>query len=147
MTLCTSCSSETPAAQPLAVPGEELDAGWRYELLQRLASREPPAASKSLFPRYAEGLSVGDLLWHKDVRQVYVALGRALVPAEYGVDGCTELIAGRLVDAACIYPEILEALYCSSFATEADFGVGSLILACIGPQLIVCGFFTVGPCA
>jgi hypothetical protein len=50
-----------PTTQPLALLGEKLNGGRRQKLLQRPASRVPPAPSKCFHLCYPEVLGVGDL--------------------------------------------------------------------------------------
>jgi hypothetical protein len=51
-----------------------------------------------------------DLLWNRNVRQVDIALVRALIPPEHGVDCCAELDAVGLVDAAGVHPKVSQSI-------------------------------------
>jgi hypothetical protein len=51
-----------------------------------------------------------------------------LVPAEHTIKSCVKLIIIPLVDITSIDPEITHIVLLSSFPTETEFGVTSLVL-------------------
>jgi hypothetical protein len=85
---------------------------------------------KSLFPGYAIGFRISNLLSHRNVGQVYIATDSTLVPAEHRVDRCAQLVARGLVDATGVNPEVLESVGCSALATETELCIAGLIRAC-----------------
>ena len=80
------------------------------------------------------------------VREIHIAFGCALVPAEHAIESRVELIVIPLVNAAGVDPEVAHIVLRSSFLTETEFGVTSLILALASDQLILCDFSAFRPC-
>jgi hypothetical protein len=95
--------------KPLSILGEKLNGCWSDKLLKCPASRKPPALPNHRFPlpvRIAafSGLSAGN------IRKIHVALLCVLVPAKHGNDRFRKFCIIRLVDAARVYPEMVQTI-------------------------------------
>jgi hypothetical protein len=55
---------------------------------------------------------------HRHIGDVYVAPHCLVIPAKHGVDRFQKLCAARLVDAAGVDPEVMEAILCSLLPAE-----------------------------
>ena len=101
------CSNVVP------VIGEEEHVLRRDQLLERPAALEPQAAREVVVPILIVFLG-------RNVPEVRVAQVRAPVPLVHGVDRLGQLRAARLVDAARIDPDVLEAVSPRHLACPSD---------------------------